>query len=246
MLPARWKKAERTWPGDVAEGAVGVGVAEGGRFPEGRVGQIVGAPKPEVGEVMAVVGVQVVDLGEAQLRPHGPDLALEQAEGGIVELHVRRLGHHPGVGGGPGHAVHVLGDEGHRLLDEQVAAGLQDGEGGAHLGVGLAQEDGVEIGGQQVAQVREPGGDAVLLGGGARQRRRQVAEAGDLELLAQEGEVGQVLHLGHGAAADDADPQPAGLAHPVFPARGASRFHWSAVSWSLSTTSRRASHIASR
>ena len=93
-------------------------------------------------------------------------------------------------------------------------------EGGAHLGVGLAQQDGVEVVGQQVAQIREPGGHVVLLGGGARQRGGQVAEAGDLELLAQEGEVGQVLHLGHGAAAEDADPQPSRGAHPVRPRPG--------------------------
>ena len=45
-----------------------------------------------------------------------------------------------------GHAVHVLRHEGHRFLDEQVAARLHHGEGGAHLGVGLAQQDGVEVG----------------------------------------------------------------------------------------------------
>ena len=115
-------------------------------LPGSRVGQIVGAPKPEVGQVVAVVGVQVVHLGEAQLRPHALDFALQQAEGGIVELHVRGLGHDSGVVGGPGHAVHVFRHEGHRLLDEQVTAGLQDGEGGVHLGVGVAQQDGVEVG----------------------------------------------------------------------------------------------------
>ena len=56
-------------------------------------------PQAEMGEVMTVVGVVVVDLDEPDV-PHPLHLLPGAFEGGVVHLHVAGQGHGPRVAGG--------------------------------------------------------------------------------------------------------------------------------------------------
>ena len=95
--------------------------------------------------------------------------------------------------------------EADRLFDEDVFAGLKGGDGDLGLGVGVAQEYGVEIRGEQRAPVVGVVRHVKLFCHGLRQARRDVADHLDGKQVLERGEVGQVLDLGDGTAADDSD-----------------------------------------
>ena len=115
-------------------------------------------------------------------------------------------------------------------------ARVERGHRDLRLGVGVAEEDGVHVGVEQVAVVGEAAGHVEelrgVLGGG----RRDVADGGDLKLLGKLGQEGQVLHLRYGSAPNDAYAYPVHGWSPsrrpayVLPARGATSFHRSASS----------------
>ena len=116
-----------------------------------------------------------------------------------------------------------------------MLARVERGHRDLRLGVGVAEEDGVHVGVEQVAVVGEAAGHVIELGGVLGGGRRDVADGGDLELLGKLGQEGQVLHLRYGSAPNDAYAYPVhgcllrGPAY-VLPARGATSFHRSASS----------------
>ena len=83
---------------------------------------------------------------------------------------------------------------------------LQHREAGLGLGVAVAQQHGVDVGGQQVAVVGDVPRNVELRRDRLGEVRGDVADHRDLEQVLEQGEVGQVMDLRDGAAADDADP----------------------------------------
>ena len=116
------------------------------------------------------------------------------------------LRHHSGAARRGDHGIGVGQGEADRFLDEQVLPRLQHREPGLGLGVAVAQQDGVDVGSQQLAVIGDVSRDMELRRDRLCEIGGDVANHGDLEQVLQQGEVGQVMDLGDGAAADDSDP----------------------------------------
>ena len=114
----------------------------------------------------------------------------------------------------------------------------------------MAQQHGVQVRGEQVPVVGDVARHAEPARGVRGGARRNVADAGHLELVRQRGEVGQVVDLGDGAAAHHADADALhGAARDAAAAstlRAANSFHAAASSTLRRNSSRSASHIRSR
>ena len=190
--------------GDLADGLAYGRSARRARPLDGISGQIVGAVQAEVREVMRVVGVQVVDLHEADCG-HVSGSAGSRLKGRVVHLHI--TGQANGASRLPSgnDPVGLLQREADRLFDKDVFASLKGGHGDFGFGIGVAQEHRVEIRGEQRAPVVGVVWHVKLLRHGLRQGRREVADHLDEKQVLERGEVGQVLDLGDGPAADDAD-----------------------------------------
>ena len=192
-------------------------------------GYVVEGARSELAHVQVVVGVEVVDLDEADV-VHLGDLRFCHFVCRFVQLHVARLGHRAGTLSGLGNRGELLARVADGLLDEDMLPGVKGGHGDLRLGVVVTHQDGVDIRiehgavvGKAVRHVEQPRG--VVDGG-----RRHIADGGDLELLRQLGEEGQVLDLRDRAAPDDANAYGVHCASHVLPARGAMSFHRSASS----------------
>ena len=108
--------------------------------------------------------------------------------------------------------------------------GVQGGHGDLRLGVVVTHQDGVDIRVEHGAIVGEAVWDVEQPRGVLDLGRRHIADGGDLELLHQLCEEGQVLDLRDRAASDDAYAYGVHGASHVLPARGAMSFHRSASS----------------
>ena len=151
--------------GQQAEGALHLrgGVAD--RLPDGNPargcglldcggGIVVEPAQLELPQVEPVIRMQMVHLHETD-SVHLPRRPLRQLEGGIVHLHVAGLGDRTSGTLGIDHGIDLRQRKTQRLFDEQVLAGLQDGDGGLGLGVGVTQQDRVQVRRQQLPVVGE-------------------------------------------------------------------------------------------
>jgi hypothetical protein len=168
--------------------------------------QVVEAEDLELAQVGGVVGVQVVDLDEAQVG-HLGRARLGVAVGRVVPLHVGDLQQDAGPVSRRDHRLGLGDGRAHRLLDQDVLASLDRGDARRGVRAGGADDHGVDVGADQLAVVGEAplGRDAVRGADGFEQAGREVAQAGDREVAIELTQVRQVLYLGDRAAADQAD-----------------------------------------
>ena len=151
---------------------------------------------------MEVVGLNEADIG------HGKHFVPGESVPRIVLLHVP---HHQCLArclGGPDDPVCFPYRVAHGLFDEYVLTRVQRGDGRVGLGVGEAEQHGVQVQRQEVLVA----GDTVAirhvvhLADEVDEFRGCVAEPGQFVAVTEFGDMGQMLDLGDRAAADHADP----------------------------------------
>ena len=145
-----------------------------------------------------------MDLDESD-RGHVSGSAGRGLKGRVVHFHVASQTNGASRLPSGDDPVGLLEGEADRLFDEDVFAGLKGGNGDLGLGIGVAQEYGVDIGGEQRTPVVGVTRNVKFFCHGLRQARRDVADHLDGKQVLERGEVGQVLDLGDGTAADDSD-----------------------------------------
>ena len=94
----------------------------------------------------------MVDLDEAD-RGHVSGSVGRSLKGRVVHFHVTSQANSASRLSGGDDPVGLLEGEADRLFDEDVFVGLEGGDGDLGLGIGVAQEYGVEIGSEQRAPV---------------------------------------------------------------------------------------------
>ena len=134
-------------------------------------------------EVEIIARVQVIDLDKAVIQPL--HLSFGQRKGRVVRLHVGSLPHGASLLHGRNHGVGFLQGRADRLFDQHVFAGGKSSDCRVALGIGMAEENRVDIRAQQVVEITDVTGDSKAFGDIGRLIGGQVADNGNGKFLVE-------------------------------------------------------------